>query len=244
MLSLFSKKDHPKPIFSVLGTDMHCHLLPGVDDGSKSLDETLECLETMYQVGYRRLYVTPHFQYPRFPNKEEVITRLYDQLRHQLAQRGCPMELVGIGGEYRIDDAFASRIDDCRFLKVKDKVLVELSLHQLRMGVEETLFELGMKDYDIILAHPERYPYYSPNSETLAALKEQGIFFQVNVLSISGFYGEMAQKNALEYIRRGWVEYLGTDMHNTLYAQALSDATHNKKVQKVLKKNKFLNSEL
>ena len=244
MFSIFKKKAAPAPTFACLGTDMHNHLIPQVDDGSSSIDETIHCLETLAEVGFRRTYITPHFQSHRFPNKEDVIARLYEEVKTEVENRGIPIELAGIGGEYRIDDSFDSRIVANRFLNVGDKVLVELSLHQLRMGVEETLFNLGMADHEIILAHPERYPYYNSHSHTLAALKEQGVAFQVNILSLSGFYGSQAQRNALEYIRKGWVEYLGTDMHNTAYARALRDATHDRTVRKVLADNHFLNSEL
>ena len=241
---MFGFRKKPASPFAVLGTDMHCHLIPRVDDGSKSIDETVECITTMYELGYRRMFITPHFQTPRFPNKEEDIRQRYEELKQQLKERNVPMELVGIGGEYRVDDAFTQRIEESNFLRVGDKVLIELSLHQMRMGVEETLFELAMKDYDIILAHPERYPYFNEHSETLAALKEQGVYFQVNVLSLSGFYGEVAQRNALAYIKKGWVEYLGTDMHNPMYARGLREAATNRKVLKVLKNYQFQNNQL
>lgn len=244
MFDFLKRKKEPQPVFEVLGTDMHCHLVPGVDDGSKSFEESLECINIMYSLGYRKMFITPHFQFPRFPNKEEDITRRYNELKNELKKCGCPMELIGVGGEYRIDDSFAARVDNPNFLRVGDKVLVELSLHQNRMGVEETLFELGMKDYDVILAHPERYPYLNVHSPILSQLKEQGVYFQCNILSISGFYGEQAQKTALEHLKQGWVEYLGTDMHNTRYAQALKDATNNKKVLKVLETYEFLNKNL
>jgi len=246
MFGIFNKNKQKKvdPIFSVLNTDIHCHLIPCVDDGSKSFEETVECLNTMYEVGFRQLYITPHFQFPRFPNKEEDIKQRFETLKCELKQREVPIELLGIGGEYRVDDAFAARIKNPNFLTVDNKVLVELSLHQLRMGVEETLFDLGMGDHEVILAHPERYPYYSKHSQTLEALKEQGVYFQVNILSLSGFYGSDAQKNAFDYINNGWVDYLGTDMHNTVYAKATRDAAGNKKVRKVLEENQFLNSKI
>lgn len=243
MFSIFKKsKTVPNP-FAVLGTDMHNHLIPQVDDGSKSVEETMACLDTMREVGFNSLYITPHFQF-RFPNKEDDISQRYNALQQDLKEKGVPMTLKGIGGEYRIDDTFAQRIEDNKFLTVEGKVLVELSLHQVRMGVVETLFDLGMKDRDIILAHPERYPYYNAHSEVLEALKEQGVFFQVNILSLSGFYGDVAQRNAFEFIKKGWVEYLGTDMHNTTYANALRNAASDKKVQKVLAEHQFLNSQL
>ena len=131
------------------------------------------------------------------------------------------------------------------FLLVGGKyVLVEFSLHQQVIGLDQVMFDLQMKNYEIILAHPERYPYYSGTSSKLQHLKDMGINFQVNILSLSGFYGESPKRKAFEMIEKGWVEFMGTDMHNTLYAQALIDATHDRKIIKLMEKHKFLNSHV
>lgn len=245
LFDLFKKKYEPRPIFSVLGTDMHCHLVPKVDDGSKCLEETIECLNTLSAVGYKKVYITPHFQTPRFENDEDDIRRRFDELKTQALEAGVEIELAGIGGEYRIDTGFQKRIDNPRFLKVADRyLLTEFSLHQQMYGVDEMIFDLQMHDYEIILAHPERYPYLNVQSQRMEHLKEQGIYFQVNVLSLGGFYGEEARQRALEMLERGWVEFLGTDTHNTLYAQALRDVSCNRKVEKILEKYTFLNNTL
>ena len=245
MLSFFKKKYEPRPIFAPLGTDMHCHLVPKVDDGSKCVEESIECLQTLKAVGYNKVIITPHFQHPRFPNDEEDIKRRYEELKKQAADEGVEIELVGIGGEYRIDSGFAKRLESPKFLKVGGKyVLVEFSLHQQMMGSDELIFDLQMKGYEVILAHPERYPYLNVNGMRMEQLKNQGVYFQINSLSLGGFYGEEAKQRAFEMLERGWVEFMGTDTHNTMYAQALRDLTHNRKVQKVMEKYQFLNNTL
>lgn len=245
MFHLFSKRKETIPIFESLGTDIHCHLVPGVDDGSKNYEESIECIRRMYEVGYRKMYITPHFQYPRYQNDEDDIKSRFEELKKHVEQAGVEMQLAGVAGEYRIDDAFQKRIEDARFLKIGGKyVLVELSLHQQRMGIEETIFDLQTKGYEVILAHPERYPYLGATSPMLERLKEQDVYFQINVLSLSGFYGEMSRKIGYELVNRGWVELLGTDMHNTRYAQALMDASRDKKLAKLLDKCEFMNCKL
>lgn len=248
MFEFFKRKKNRvvEPIFESLSVDMHSHLVPHVDDGSRSTEETLECMRVMQQVGYKQMYITPHFQYPRFPNKEDDITNRYNRLCDDLKENGVTMQMMGIGGEYRIDDSFADRVANPQFLQIGQKnkyLLVELSLHQIRMGIEETIFDLMMKGYDVILAHPERYPYYSSTSRKLQNLKEQGVYFQCNVLSLSGFYGKAAQSKAYAFIENDWVEFLGTDMHNTMYADALLECAANKKVQKLMQTHTFLNSK-
>lgn len=250
MLSFFKRKpQEPIPLFEGLVTDMHCHLLPGVDDGARGVDDTMACLQDMKKVGFSKIICTPHYQYPRYPNEEEDILKLYDEVKKDVRKMDIVhgIELVGVAGEYRIDSGFQQRIEKNKFLLVDGKyLLVELSLHQQVVGIEEILFGLQMKNYEIILAHPERYPYFSSRSPHYSRLKDMGIMFQTNVLSLSGFYGEQPRQKAFEMIEDGWVEFLGTDTHNTLYTKALMDATHDKRIQKMMERHghKFLNSKL
>ena len=245
MFSFFKKKYTPRPIFEVLGTDMHCHLIPQVDDGSKCMEESIDCLKTLQAVGYKKVFITPHFQYPRFDNDEDDICRRYEEVKKAAAAAGVEIEIAGIGGEYRIDSGFKRRVENPRFLQVADKyVLVEFSLHQQMMGCDEMIFDMQMKGYEVILAHPERYPYLNVMGTRMEQLKNQGVFFQVNVLSLGGFYGDEAKKRAYQMLENGWVEFLGTDTHNTMYAQALVDLSNDRKVEKVLSKYEFLNKTL
>lgn len=245
MFSFFKRKREPRPIFEPLGTDMHCHLVPRVDDGSKCIEESIECLNTLRAVGYRKVIITPHFQHPRFPNDEDNIVRRYEELKHHAIEAGVEIEFAGIGGEYRIDTGFNSRLNNPRFLNVGGQyVLVEFHLHQPMQGYEKMIFELQMKGHEVILAHPERYPYLNVHGSRMEQLKNQGVYFQVNTLSLGGFYGDDAKKRAYEMINNGWVEFLGTDTHNTLYAQAIVSLSHDRKVAKMIETHDFLNKTL
>jgi len=253
----FLKRNKTLPTFAPLVTDMHCHLLPMVDDGSKSLMESLDVLETMSECGFEEVRITPHFAYPRFQNKVDDIKERYanfcagvDAAR---GERNLP-RIMDITGEFRIDDGFADYMESGQLLTYrfadpqrgseKGLLLIELSLHQKRMGLEDIIFKLQSEGYDIILAHPERYPYYDSHSSQLAQFKEQGIYLQANILSLDGFYGEAAQKKAFDYIENGWVEFLGTDMHNVMYAQALRHASANKRIIRLLEHTEFENKNL
>ena len=191
------------------------------------------------------MILTPHFQTPRFENDEDDIVRRYEEMKRQAADMGVEIDICGIGGEYRIDSGFAKRLENPRFLQIGGKyVLVEFSLHQQMMGCDEMIFDMQMKGYEVILAHPERYPYLNVGGSRMEQLKNQGVFFQVNVLSLGGFYGEEAKRRAFEMVEGGLVEFLGTDTHNSMYAQALIDLTHNRKVEKLLMNHEFLNKTL
>lgn len=253
----FFKKNKILPTFAPLVTDMHCHLLPLVDDGSKSLEESLEVMETMKTVGFEQIRLTPHFCSPRFPNEEDDILRRYanfvDEIDANKGDRDLP-QITSCTGEYQIDDGFQGHVDSGKMLTYrftnpkkgseKGIILVEFSLHHKRMGLDEQIFSRMMDGYDVILAHPERYPYFDGHSSFLEQLKEQGVYLQCNILSLDGFYGEGAMKKAFEYIENGWVEFLGTDMHNVMYGQALRHASTNKKIIKLLENTEFENKNL
>lgn len=242
---LFHKKQTANPIFAPLGTDMHCHLVPGVDDGSKSDEESLSCLRALAEVGYQKVIITPHFCVPRFPNTEDDIQQRYARLCQLADEAGVQIEMAGIAGEYRIDSGFAQRMEQPRFLKVAGKyVLVEFSLHTQMPGADELIFDMQMDGYEIILAHPERYPYLNIDGPRMEQLLNQGVYLQSNILSLGGFYGEEAKRRAYAMIERGWISFLGTDTHNELYARALLDLTHDRKVRKVIEKHEFMNKDL
>ena len=248
MFDFLHRKRDVRPIFEALGTDIHCHLVPCVDDGSSSMEESMLCLRTLSEVGFSGVVMTPHFQYPRFNNKEDLIRQQFERMKGYVADHAnasLSIELVGVAGEYRIDSIIEQRMEENRFLHVTDNyLLTELSLHQETLGLENTFFDLQMKGHNVILAHPERYPYFNPSSSQLERYKEMGVNFQVNILSLVGFYGESCRHKGYELIERGWVEFLGTDLHNGIYARALRGAAHDRKIEKLLSTHTFQNSQI
>lgn len=242
MFGLFKKKE----TFAPLVVDMHCHLLPNVDDGSSNIEETIRCLKAMYGVGYRKIFLTPHFQ-ARYPNNEDDIKKRFETLKKAIANSGekdLPT-VVGIAGEYRFDPAFARMPGVDNVLTLPGKILLcEFSLHNndyMPLDIFAEYIKLG---YKLILAHPERYPYLNTHSTEVKKMRDMGMAFQVNILSLNNFYGESAMRKGFEYIEKGYSEYLGTDTHNMRYIQALLNTAENKEVQKLFKKFTFKNSEL
>lgn len=240
----FLRSKKLRPVFSSIDTDMHCHLLPGVDDGSKDINETILCLRNMYQLGFRRVFLTPHFQ-SRYPNDEEDIKKRFLQLKEQLKGMTDIPELVDVSGEYRFDPYFCRRPGVDKVMPLPGKTLLcEFSLHDnhyMPIGVFEEYIKQG---YHLILAHPERYPYLSIHSEDVEKIKARGVDFQVNLLSLNGFYGYPAMKKGFEYIDAGLVDYIGTDLHNMRYANELIATSRNKTVLRLLEKHTFKNKSM
>lgn len=245
MFGFFKKKNIPQPIFENLVADMHSHLLPGVDDGSGNIDTTIACLKVMESVGFKKMYLTPHFIKTRFPNVEDDIAARFLQLKREVDERDIEIDLAGVGGEYRIDSFFEQRLKESSFLKIAGEyVLVELSLNQQMMGSDRLIEEMQMNDHVVVLAHPERYLYMDSHCKDIERLRNSGVLIQVNILSLDGFYGPDSEKRAYRMIENGWVDFLGTDLHSMRYAEALIKASNNKKIEKIITKNQFLNSDI
>lgn len=235
-----------KNIFSVLGTDMHCHLLPGVDDGCRDVNETIECLKIMGKVGYKKVLLTPHFQ-ANYPNKEEYIKKHFEWLKSEIAKRTTEElpKLDWISGEYRFDIRYAPQPGIRQVLPLPgNRLLCEFALHAKDYMPFDLFEEFQKQGYSLILAHPERYPYIGVHSPDLEKLINMGVELQINILSLNGFYGDTAMDKGFAYIEHGWVSYLGTDMHNIRYANELIATAENKRVKKLLKKHSFKNAEL
>lgn len=242
-MGLFSRNSI-SPIYSELVTDMHCHLLPGVDDGSHDISETVACLKTMAEVGFKKVFFTPHFQ-AKYPNNEEDIQQRFAKLKQELSSYPNLPEVAAVSGEYRFDPLFARRPGvDKVVLLPNNMLLSEFSLHDsnyMPFDIFKTYMDMH---YTIILAHPERYPYLGSNSPEIKKMKDIGILFQINILSLDGFYGQVSMEKGFEYIEKGYVELLGTDMHNTSYANALAHSTNNRRIKKMLKSHTFMNNTL
>ena len=190
LFGLFTKKE--EKILSRIGVDIHSHLIPGIDDGVKDYEIVLSCIREIARQGVQKIYVTPHFQTRRFKNDEDDVRLRFEELKAKVADAKIDVDMQ-LAGEYLIDDGFRARMQsDKKFLTINDKyLLVEFSFNQSMMGMEELFFDLQMMGYEVILAHPERYPYFDVDSDLLNKLKEQGVYFQSNILSFGGFYGKL-----------------------------------------------------
>lgn len=231
-------------VLSVIKTDIHSHLIPNVDDGAKNYNVSLECIKSMAQLGYSKICLTPHFQTHHFQNDEDDILKHAESLRNTIAENNIQMDLI-VGGEYLVDSGFRKRMETNRFLKINGQyLLIEFSFNQAILGVSELVFELQKLGHEIILAHPERYIYFQEHPEIPKTLKDQGVFFQSNINSFGGFYGRNTLQESFKYVKNGWTEFLGTDIHNHIYLEALVKTCQSKKFRKMLETNEFLNNTI
>lgn len=246
MLSLFKKK---KPVFngnlSVLKCDMHSHLIPGIDDGSPDLETSVQLIEGLREAGYEKLITTPHLMYDLYPNNRQTITQGYERLKTELQKRKINIKLKA-AAEYFLDDHFDHLLQQNEpLLTIKDNlVLVEFSFVSAPFDYKEKLFQLQLKGYKPILAHPERYTYLHNKPEKYEELRTAGCLFQVNILSFSGYYGKRVAQMAEHFFKSGQIELLGTDLHHQRHLAQLTSPDIFQKVNEIAATLPLLNSEL
>lgn len=244
IFDIFRKKIDPDGTLEVLKTDIHSHLIPNVDDGSHSYDFSIQCIQRMAELGYSKICLTPHFQSYKFKNDEDDILERAEKLRQAIAEQNIKMELI-VGGEYLVDSGFRKRLETNRFLKMNNQyLLIEFSFNQAILGINELVFELQKMGHEVILAHPERYIYFYEHPEIPKRLKDQGVYFQSNITSFTGFYSKRTIVECNKYIANGWTDFLGTDMHNSIYLEALVKACQDRKFRKILDTYQFLNNTI
>lgn len=220
MFNFFSKKtEGDGQLFFT--TDMHSHVVPGIDDGSPSVERSVELVERMKRWGLEKLIVTPHVTQDTFENTPEIISEAYGELQAGLKEAGVEIEMDH-SAEYRIDEMFVDQLEAGMVRRLHgDYLLVENSYIQEAYNLDEILFNLSMKGFQPILAHPERYGYYYDKRNRYDELHSKGILFQVNLLSLAGFYGKEQKKIAEMLIDKDYVDFLGSDLHRRTHADVI-----------------------
>ncbi len=203
---------------------MHSHILPGLDDGAPDVDASLQLIRGMMNLGIKKAVATPHIIDDLYRNNPATINAALGLLQSELNKEGIDFE-VSAAAEYMIDSYFLQMIKNReKLLTIKDNlILTEFSYASSPDDPFRICFEIIMAGYKPILAHPERYPYFNRNLKVYSKLSEQGFLFQVNLLSLTGYYGKDVAKAAIYLIENNMVAYLGTDLHHLRHLEALSD---------------------
>ena len=188
------------------GEDRHCHALFGVDDGVKTLEEALNVLEYDEKLGLTDVWCTPHVM-EDLPNTTEELRQRFAEL--QQAYDG-PLRLH-LAAEYMLDNLFEERLKAGDLLTMEDIILVETSTWNPPTNFYWILKEIMKAGYHPLLAHPERYRYLEDKDYVM--LNGMGVRFQLNLGSLTGYYGPTAQKKAKMILKNGWYSHYGSDCH-------------------------------
>lgn len=241
------KKETPSHLsdYSLMGADIHSHLIPGIDDGSPDMATTIEMLRQFKALGFKKIITSPHVVTDGYNNTTETIISGRDAVRAEIAKQGIDIEFDAIA-EYYADGSMYDKIEQNDLLTFgKNYVLVEFSYLQKQNMVFELIYKLQLANYRVLLAHPERYPYYYESSfETYYALKDRNVHFQINLGSLLGKYGKGAKQAAEKMIDEKLVNFVGTDLHKVAQFESLRDCLKLKYVEKILTYEKLGNRTL
>ena len=208
--------------------DFHNHILPGIDDGSKSIAQSLRMLDIYQDLGVEAVIASPHIYKDLYPNTVESISKSFETLNPKAIQKN--VQIKGYAAEYLVDEFFLDNLKNktpllCCF---EHHVLIEIPFIGRLKILEEALFAMQNAGYTAILAHPERYAAIHKTAD-LENLKIRGAKMQLNALSLEGYYGPEARKKASEWLVKNQYEFVGTDAHNEQQLLKLKSLKLNKK---------------
>ena len=244
-MKLWGKKDSGAFDYGLLKTDMHSHLIPGIDDGAPDLATSIELIKGLTQLGFSKLITTPPIMQDMYTNKRDDILQRYEKLKNDLDENGVHIE-IEVAAEYFLDDNLKRLLNNKEpLLTIGDGlVLVEFSMASEPLDFKELLFEMQMQGYRPIIAHPERYVYHERNKEFFEDLKIAGYLFQLNIMSLAGAYGKSVNELARYFIKHQYYDLAGTDIHNPHHLDHLHSSSISHGLKELLDSGKLLNAEL
>lgn len=241
-ISRFFKQTSPAE--NRLKTDLHSHLIPGIDDGAKTMAESLGLIRSLQALGYEKIITTPHTMSHRYPNDKATILDGLASLRAALDDAGIDIT-VDAASEYYLDEHLMELIGTRDVLTFgENELLFEMSYIIEPPQLDTVIFEMQTGGYVPVLAHPERYLFMHERFERYRELKERGVRFQVNINSLGGFYSKAVQKTARKLMNEGWIDYLGSDTHHRRHIDALTKTLGEGIIRRVEAKNRLRNAGL
>ncbi len=228
--------------FSILKTDMHSHLIPGIDDGVNTIEESLKIILKLKELGFTKIITTPHTMSDVYNNSPQTIRTECEKIHRTLRELQYDISLE-FASEYYVDFEFQRKIDQQEFLVFGDNfLLIEFPFIDKPHNIDNIIFNLQLQGYNVVLAHPERYLYYS--MKDYKNLTNKGVFLQLNLLSILGYYSKEVKIKAEKLIRDNMISFVGTDCHNIRQAELLKDCFTNPLWHQLSQSGKLLNQGL
>ena len=227
--------------FSSIGIDMHSHLVPGVDDGAKDVQDSVQLISGLKELGFHHLITTPHTLQDIHPNTSETLKAGHSKLDGKLPE-GITLNL---SSEYYLDEQFQNQLNDDGIMPLHgNRILVEFSQISRPHDLEEVFFDLGIKGYQVVLAHPERYLFFHKQFDYYKRIKEMGVELQVNALSLTEHYGKHIKSIAEKLIEKDMIDFIGTDIHHVRHLGSLKKVPASKHFARLVESGLLKNKEL
>lgn len=229
MISFFTKKKFLVDYLEGF-VDIHNHILPGIDDGAKTIEDSISLIKGFSEFGLTKFITTPHIMHNYYPNTPETIGDSLQLLKDKLLEKDLKHITINAAAEHMIDDNFEHILEEAKVMPIKKKyLLVEMSYLQASINFDEAMSKIAKNNYYTILAHPERYIYLHDNSSKYVEYKKKGISLQLNLLSLGNYYGIEEQKTAFKLIENGLIDFIASDVHNMAQLNALKEICVSKK---------------
>lgn len=219
--------------------DMHCHIIPQVDDGSRSITQTFEMAKRASELGYTGIFATSHYiEHSNETNKKDLINSI-DVINKMLKEKNINITLYQGNEAYFTPDLLELyKQDKICTLGNSRYILMEFPMTGLAFNMEQVVFSLINYGYIPIIAHPERYEFVDKDYKKLIPLINEGALLQGNIGSIMGVYGNSAKKNLIKLLKKNMISFFGTDSHNEYKIYDVYDKAV-KKLEKVVGKEKM-----
>ena len=203
--------------FSDIRVDIHSHLIPNIDDGAKNLEDSISMIRELKKLGFSKIITTPHIMSDLYQNTPEIINSGLEKLKLALKKSNVDIE-ISAAAEYYVDYDFEQRIGKEKFLTLDGKhILIEFSFLEPPRNMDDIIFKLQLEGYIVVLAHPARYQYFT--IDDYQSLNNRGVLFQLNLLSLTGYYSPQVKHNASLLIKNKFVSFIGSDCHNMHHAK-------------------------
>ena len=218
IFNLFKSKPTLKELIPNGFVDIHSHILPGIDDGAKNIEESLMLITEMKKMGFSKIIGTPHTYPGLYNNSNESIKNSFEKLK-----KGFNLDIgLCYASEYMIDYSLIKKAKDNKLMCIKENyVLIEMSYLAPPINLYEILYEIKVNGYVPILAHPERYLFIKSLKEYYK-LKKYGCLFQANLLSATDYYGINVRKNLENLISKNLIDFVGSDIHSIRHVSAFN----------------------
>lgn len=234
MFNFFSKKIFLADYLAGF-VDIHNHLLPGIDDGAKTVEDSLALIKGFSSLGIKKFVATPHIMHNYYPNDQETILKAQGQVLDKLKQGEMQEISLDVAAEHMIDENFETLLEQKKVMPLRNRyLLIEMSYLQPPLHFDQAVEKIASHRYFTILAHPERYNFLHYNSPKYSEYKKRGILLQMNLLSLSPFYGKEVQKKAHKLIQDGLIDYLASDVHNINQLNQIKEIQISKRQLKML----------
>ncbi len=236
-MNLFKLFNYTNPIT----VDIHSHLLPGIDDGVRTIEESVAIIKKFKLLGYSKLITTPHIISDLYPNSREIITQKLQEVQDAIKDDNIDIAIEA-SAEYYVDIEFLKLIENDELLPfMGNYILFETAYSSKPMILEQAIYSLQVKGYIPVLAHPERYHYLHKDIALYKALKAQGVLFQLNIKSLQN-KSKAIYNIALKLINLGLIDFIGSDVHKMRDIEKLTKTLKSSAYKNTIKKNNLLNN--